>query len=112
MYNLKLITFAALLLACQVFAARITYSAYNKSGGINKTGNWENKAGGRIPDDKDEELLNDIGDWSDGKFTASQNARTGVIIVKAVEAAEDKTGATNLNNEAQQLVIQHIGQQG
>lgn len=112
MYNLKLITLAGLLLASQAIASRISYTAYNKSGGVNKSGNWETKAGGRIPDERDEEVTTDIGEWSNGRFSAAQNTRTGIIIVKALVDADDKTGATNLNNEAQQLVLQHVGQQG
>lgn len=109
---MKLITLAGLLLAGQVIASRITYTAWNKSGGVNKSGNWESKLGGRIPDEKDEEVISDIGAWSNGRFSASQNIRTGIIIVEALVKANDKTGATNLNIEAQQLVQQHIGQQG
>ncbi|KAH8694214.1 hypothetical protein BGW36DRAFT_430233 [Talaromyces proteolyticus] len=108
MYNLKFLTVAVFLLVSQVFAGRVTYTAYDKTGGISKKGKWEQKAGGSIPDDKDDDLIQNIGVWSSHQYTAARNARSGVIIVKAVQEGKNKNEATTLNNRGQQIVNEHI----
>ncbi|KAK7744643.1 hypothetical protein SLS53_003530 [Cytospora paraplurivora] len=104
------ITLAAILLAGDALASKISYACrYN---GKDLKGNAkvvsEQKAGGTIPDDKDNDVINNIGTWSSHKFSAKKNARTGIIIVTNATPADSKSAATTENNEAQQLVTQKI----
>lgn len=108
MYNLKLLSFAALMLATQVCAGRISYSTSYKQGGIRGDGATEQKAGGTIPDDKDDLVLDNIKDWSNDRFKAKRNIRSQVIIVSSKEKVDSKDEALTANNDAQQLVNQHI----
>lgn len=104
------LTIAAILLAGETLASKISYTAqYNgKDLKGNASVQTEKKAGGTIPDDKDDDVVNNIGTWSSHKFSAKKNARTGIIIVSNTTPAADKSTATNENNEAQQLVNKHI----
>ncbi|KAF9879061.1 hypothetical protein CkaCkLH20_03294 [Colletotrichum karsti] len=99
----------AALLACEAFASKITYACrYNGKDlqGKDKVVT-EQKAGGTIPDDKDDDVVNDIGKWSNNDFSAKKNARTGIVIVTNTKVAKNKAEATDQNNEAQQIVKKH-----
>ncbi|KAB8078492.1 hypothetical protein BDV29DRAFT_152610 [Aspergillus leporis] len=108
MHNLKLIALAAFLLVNEAFAARIAYWAWDKTGGLKKEGKWEQKNGGEIAEDKEKLLLDNIGTWSNHRFTANKNSRSNIIVVKAVDKTQDKSGATRLIQEAESIVRQHI----
>lgn len=103
------VALAALLLAGEALASKIAYACRYNGKGIDGKDRvvTEQKAGGTVPDDKDNDVLNDIGTWSSNKFSAKKNARTGIIIVTNTEVAADKSTATNENNEAQSLVKKH-----
>lgn len=108
MYAFKTLSFAFLLLAANVQAGRITYTCYNKTGGVKKDGLLEQKAGGNIPDDQEKVIVEGMHSWSDGKYTASINKRTKIVVVKCVEKAANKDAATKGINEQEQLVNSHI----
>lgn len=100
---------AAILLAGEALASKITYACRYNGKGLDGKDKMvtEQKAGGTIPDGKDNDVLNDIGTWSSNKFSARRNAATGIIIVTNTELAADKSTATDENNEAQSLVKKH-----
>ncbi|EDN91332.1 predicted protein [Sclerotinia sclerotiorum 1980 UF-70] len=108
MYAFKTLSLAFLLLVANVQAGKITYTCYNKTGGIKKDGLLEQKAGGTIPDDQVQVVEDGMKTWSHGKYTASVNKRTKILVVKCVEKVENKDLATAANNEQQQLVNSHI----
>ena len=108
MYGLKALSFATLLLASQVFASRVNYSMKYTEGGIEGNGGAEKKAGGRIDDSKDDLVLNNMEDWSNNKFTASQHAATKIITVKLVSSVKTSNEASDAVSEAQQLINQNI----
>ncbi|KAI9647026.1 hypothetical protein NHQ30_005028 [Ciborinia camelliae] len=108
MYAFKNLSFAFLLLAASVQAGKITYTCKDNTGGVDKTGRIETKAGGRIPDDQDQVVVDGMSEWSDGQFTASIHERTKTVIVKCVEGRANKNLATTANNEQEQLVNSHI----
>ncbi|ESZ93675.1 hypothetical protein SBOR_5941 [Sclerotinia borealis F-4128] len=108
MYALKTVSLAFLLLVANVQAGRITYTCYNKTGGIKKDGILEQKAGGTIPDDQVDVVVTGMHTWSGGKYTAAVNTKSNVLIVKCVNKAANKNLATAANNEQQQLVNSHI----
>ncbi|OJJ66432.1 hypothetical protein ASPBRDRAFT_49070 [Aspergillus brasiliensis CBS 101740] len=107
MQNLKLILLAAFFLLSEAFAVRISYWAYDKTGGLQKKGKYEQKNGGEIPDDKEDYLIQNIGTWSNHAYTAEKTVRN-IIVVKAVDKTQTKSGATHLIQVAESLVRQHI----
>lgn len=98
---------AAILLAGETLASRVNYvSSYN---GKNLQGKdevmKEKKAGGKIDDTKDAEVISNIGTWSNGKCSASQHAATKIITVTNTGGAlANKSDATTRNNECQSFV--------
>ncbi|CAD6440098.1 600589c3-efeb-4adc-b441-469ef6938a01 [Sclerotinia trifoliorum] len=108
MYAFKTLSLAFLLLVANVQAGKITYTCYNKTGGIKKDGLLEQKAGGTIPDDQVQVVEDGMKEWSNGKYAASVNKRTKILIVKCVEKVENKNLATAAINEQEQLVNKHI----
>ncbi|KAJ8068721.1 hypothetical protein OCU04_002420 [Sclerotinia nivalis] len=108
MYAFKTLSLAFLLLVANVQAGKITYTCYNESGGVKKDGLLEQKAGGTIPDDQVQVVEDGMKKWSDGKYTASVNKRTKILVVKCVDKVANKVLATAANNEQQQLVNSHI----
>ncbi|PWY82088.1 hypothetical protein BO70DRAFT_362034 [Aspergillus heteromorphus CBS 117.55] len=100
---MKLLSLAILLLVTEAIASKVSYSTKYTEGGISGKGANEVKAGGTIDDDKDDTVL-DIASWSENKFTAKRNARSGVIIVSKNGSVKTKSEATESNNEAQQAV--------
>ncbi|RAL67413.1 hypothetical protein DID88_008168 [Monilinia fructigena] len=91
-----------------VQAGRITYTCYNKTGGVKKDGLLEQKAGGNIPDDQEKVIVEGMHSWSNGKYTASVNKLTKIVVVKCHEKAATKDAATKAINEQEQLVNSHI----
>lgn len=108
MYAFKTISFAFLLLVANVQAGRISYTCYNKSGGVEKKGALEQKAGGSIPDDQEKVVVNGMHQWSNGKYTASISRVTKIVVVKCVDKVANKDFAAKANNEQEQLVNSHI----
>ncbi|QSZ35509.1 hypothetical protein DSL72_008379 [Monilinia vaccinii-corymbosi] len=83
MHAFKTSSFTFLLLAANVQAGRITYTCYNKPGGLKKEGVLEQKGGGSIPDDQEKFISN-------------------------VEKVANKKVTTMANNEQIKLVNSHI----
>ncbi|ODM21480.1 hypothetical protein SI65_02324 [Aspergillus cristatus] len=108
MLNSKALLLATLLLATQAIASRISYSTGYTTGGVNGHGGNEQKAGGTIPDNQDDLVLHNMGNWSHNRFQAHRNARSHVIIVSSVHRVKTKGEAASANNAAQQLVNQHV----
>lgn len=105
---MKFLPVAILLLATEALSSKISYSTGYKKGGINGKGGIENKAGGTIPDDKDNDVLEHMKKWSDDKFQAKRNDRTKIIIVSRIDKVDTKGEADDANNAAQQIVNKHI----
>lgn len=108
MYNLKLVSFATLMVATQVFASRINYTTEFTKGGSGGHGGSETKTS-QIPDIKDREVLKDVATWSNHRFEAKRNPLVPSIIqVTSVKKVQTKEEATKVNNEAYNLVEKHI----
>lgn len=108
MYNLKLVSFATLMVATQVFASRINYTTEFTKGGAGGHGGSETKTS-QIPDTKDQEVLKDVATWSNHRFEAKRNPLVPSIIqVTSVKKVQTKEDATKANNEAYNLVEKHI----
>lgn len=108
MYSLKLVSFATLMVATQVFASRINYTTDFTTGGAGGHGGSETKTS-QIPDIKDQEVLKDIATWSNNRFEAKRNPLvTSIIQVTTVKKVQTKKEATKANNEAYNLVETHI----
>ncbi|KAK2595206.1 hypothetical protein QQS21_007059 [Conoideocrella luteorostrata] len=105
---MKFLPVAVLFFALEVCASKISYSTGYKKGGIKNQGGIENKAGGTIPDNKDDDVLKKMGEWSSNEFKAKRNERSKVIIVSRVEKVENKGDAADANNKAQQIVNKHV----
>ncbi|MCJ1278048.1 hypothetical protein MMC21_005862 [Puttea exsequens] len=90
MFNLKVFFLAFLLLATNVLAARIRYNASFPHNGItDSTG----KNGGRIDDSKVQVIVDNIGSWSDNKYSATFRADLNLITVTNVNAAASSNDA-------------------
>lgn len=72
---------AVLLLATESIAVRVTYSFKYTEGGIDNHGGFTTKNGGTIPDDKEQSVIDNMGTWSDHKYTATKST-SGVNLVK------------------------------
>ena len=104
MLNLKLLLLAFLLLATDVFAARINYSASYKDGDkISHTS--KNK---EVPDDKEQLIVDNMRTWSDDKYEAHKNARVRLIQVTNLKDAASKGKASEEVQEMQKIVNDHI----
>merc|ERR1712113_36012 len=72
--TMKLLTVGIAFFIAGVLAdKKLTYSCYNKTGGVKKDGHNETKAGGTISDDLADKILDKMEDWSDDKYEAKQN---------------------------------------
>ncbi|PYI06299.1 hypothetical protein BO78DRAFT_116637 [Aspergillus sclerotiicarbonarius CBS 121057] len=107
MLNLKVFVVAALLLAGQAIAGRISYRTHYTTGNVDGNGGNDSKSGGRITDEQQEEILKNIGTWSDNRLTASVHEPTGLLTVTSPEV-ETKGQASTANQNAQHLIKQHI----
>jgi hypothetical protein len=105
---MKLLSLSLLFAASVLADKKITYSCYNKHGGVNKTGNNESKAGGSISDDLAEKLLEHMPAWSEHKYEAKQNRHNKTLVtVVCKEKAENKDKALEAIAEQQKIVGEH-----
>ncbi|KAB8300408.1 hypothetical protein EYC80_000586 [Monilinia laxa] len=81
---------------------------FQDTGGVKKDGLLEQKAGGSIPDDQEKVIVEGMHSWSSGKYTASVNRLTKIVVVKCHEKVATKDAATKAINEQEQLVNSHI----
>jgi hypothetical protein len=103
MFNLKVLLLASLLLATDVFAARINYSAkYTDGDKIARTSKLL-----EVPDDKEQLILDDMGKWSDNKYSASKSKYNFIQVINA-EPAASKGKASEEVQEMQSIVNQNI----
>lgn len=108
MYNLKLLSFAALLAASQAFAAQVSYSTVFTKGGADGHGGTESKKG-VIPNNKTQDVVHDLGTWSNHRFEAKLSpAILQSVLVTSVKKVQTKDEAVKANNEAQSLIEKHI----
>ncbi|KAI9722707.1 MAG: hypothetical protein M1812_001638 [Candelaria pacifica] len=103
MYKLNVLLMAFLLLATNVFAARINYSAKYKDG--DKTSRTSKNA--NVPDDKEQDILDNMKSWSNDKYTASKS-KFNIIQVINVEEAASKGKASEEVQDMQSIVSKHI----
>ena len=104
MFNLKVLLLAFLLLATNVFAARINYSAKYKDG--DKTQRTSKNA--NVPDDKEQSILDNMKTWSDNKYEAHKSTRVNIIQVTNIVEAASKGKASEEVQDMQQIVNDHI----
>jgi len=101
--NLRVLLLAFLLLATDVFAGRISYTAkYTIGGNMQRTSKLAN-----VPNDKEQLIIDNMGAWSDNKYTAS-HSKHNMVLVTNVEAAASKGQASEEVQEMQTIVNQHI----
>ena len=83
MLKAQVLLLAALLLATNVLAGRISYSAsYTNGDKTQRTQKLSN-----VPDDKDDLIVDNMQTWSDGKYTASVSRHNIVVVANVVGAA-------------------------
>ena len=103
MLNLKVLLLAFLLLASNVFAGRINYSAKYKDGDkISRTSKNAN-----VPDDKEQDIIDHMREWSDNKYEAGKS-RHNIIQVTNIEIAESKGEASEEVKDMQHIVNKNI----
>ena len=103
MFNFKVLLLAFLLLATDVFAARINYSAkYHDGKKISRT-----SKNAEVPDDKEQLILDKMKEWSDDKYEASKS-KHNIIQVTNVEVAASKGKASEEVQDMQHIVHEHI----
>ena len=103
MFKSKVLLLAVLLLATDVFAARINYSAkYTDGDRISRTSKNAN-----VPDDKEQSILDNMKTWSNDKYTATKT-RHGIIQVANVEPAASKGKASEEVQDMESIVRKNI----
>ena len=106
---MKLLSLSLLLFAASALAdKKLTYSCYNKHGGVDKKGNNESKAGGSISDALGDNILEHIKTWSHHKYEAKQNRRNkDLITIVCKDKADSKDQALEAIAEQQKIVAEH-----
>lgn len=101
MLNVKVLLLAFLLLATNVLAVRVTYSA--KFTG-QKVGERTSKLA-TVEDDKGEQIVEKMGTWSNGKYTAKKSgSAANMITVTNVVEAPSKGAANDMVQDMQHIV--------
>ncbi|KAI4128810.1 MAG: hypothetical protein LQ347_004031 [Umbilicaria vellea] len=103
MFHSKVLLLSILLLASDVFAARINYSAKYKDG--DKIARTSKNA--QVPDDKEQSILDHMKTWSGDKYEATKS-KFNFIQVTNVEAAASKGKASEEVQEMQSIVAKNI----
>ena len=102
MFNLKVLLFAVFLLASDVFAGRINYSAKYKVGKeIKRT-----SKNGVVPDGTEDAIVAGMAQWSGGAYSASLSKHGFVQVVNAAAAAS-KGAASGQVQQMETIVRQH-----
>ncbi|KAI9703696.1 MAG: hypothetical protein M1836_007466 [Candelina mexicana] len=103
MFKLNVLMMVFLLLTANVFAARINYSAKYKVGDkIERT-----SKNGEVPDDKEDDIIKNMKDWSNNKYSASKS-KLNIIQVINAEPAASKGKASEEVQDMQSIVNKHI----
>lgn len=103
MFISKVVLLAFFLLAIDVFAARVVYSAKYKVLGEVK----REKKNANVPDHKEQSVLDNMKSWSDKKYDAEKSRHNMVLVVNA-EPAEAKGKANDEVQEMQSMVNKNI----
>ncbi|CZT21318.1 uncharacterized protein RCC_07182 [Ramularia collo-cygni] len=87
----------------------LTYSCYNKTGGINKNGNNESKLAGKVSEDFADKIEDKMEDWSDGKYEAKKKSigRNTITIVCKNGGVDTKQQALDAVSDQQRIVNSH-----
>ena len=103
MFHSKVLFLAFLLLATNVFATRINYSAkYHDKDKIART-----SKNAEVPDHKEQLILDNMATWSDNKYNAAKS-KHNVIQVTNAEPAASKGKASEEVQEMQSIVSKNI----
>lgn len=106
-YNqLLLALFGLLALASNVFAARVSYVGRYSQGIGGKPGRTTRAQ--QISDDHVKPILNNMSSWSGGKYSASQNAKTGIVVIQNVNEVQTQAQANNVVQDQVALVCNKI----
>lgn len=110
MFNIRVFLLAILLLATEAWAVNMQYTAkYNGKDLKGKEATMtEKKAGGSLTDAEGEEVIKNMGTWSNNKFKATKSRVANIITVVNTSNAANKNEATSEVNEAQQLVNKNV----
>ena len=104
MLGSQIYLFAFLLLAADTLGARLQYTAKYKVGDeIKRT----NTAAGDITDEKGENIVEHMKEWSDNKYSASKLKRGGIYAVINVEPAASKGKASEEIQEMRSIVAKN-----
>ncbi|KAJ6783489.1 hypothetical protein PWT90_10618 [Aphanocladium album] len=105
---MKFLATAILLLATEAVATRVAYSFSFTEGGIEGKGGKTTKNGKSIPDDKEQSVIDHIGEWSDHKYAATKSGK-GVNLITVTNVHPPKTSgeAKDQLADAQKIVIKH-----
>jgi len=109
MVNLSTLLVQALWLAAQVTAIRIQYVARHE-GFPGRT----SKLAGELDDDVGQRIIDEIGQWSGGRYEAAENRHGGMMTVRPAGngVAASKAEATGLIEDMQRVVNGNIGGRG
>ncbi|KAI0896647.1 hypothetical protein F4806DRAFT_465280 [Annulohypoxylon nitens] len=102
MFNMKVVLFAFLLLAADVFAARINYSAkYHDGKKVART-----SKNGEVADAVAQSILTEMHTWSGGAYQAGMS-KYGFIQVVNTQVAASKGAASTQVQNMQALIHAH-----
>ncbi|KAJ3476020.1 hypothetical protein NLG97_g9264 [Lecanicillium saksenae] len=107
---MKFFTTALLLLITEAVATRVAYSMGFTEGGVEGKGGVTTKNGKKpIPDDKEESLIEHMGNWSDNKFKATKSTSgVNLVTITNVHKPKHSSEAKDQLEEAQKIVNKHM----
>ncbi len=106
MFKSNVFLLAFLLFAANTFAARLVFWADYKQG-TGPSDHTSKMSPKGVPDDKEDDVVNKIGEWSDGKYTAKKN-RLNIITIKNKDIAKDRDAATDLIKDMEKVYRAHV----
>lgn len=106
---MKLLSVGLLFFASGALALdyKLTYSCYNKNGGVDGKGNNEAKAAGKVDDDLADKIEDKMGEWSEDKYQGKKNTIRHTITVVCKEKVDSKPAALNAIEEQMRIVKEH-----
>lgn len=109
MYSFKLLSLTSLMVATQVVASRLDYTTEFLKGGPNGTGGSTTSIGRVIPFSKDQEVLSQVGNWSNHSLEARRHPKIReVVVIHTVKKVPTPEDAYKANDNAQALVEKHV----
>ncbi|KAJ6784473.1 hypothetical protein PWT90_02891 [Aphanocladium album] len=108
---MKVLNLAIAFLATGVIASRIKYYMRFTEGGIDGNGSSKDKAGGKIDDKHDDDVVNKMGEWSDNKYKAVKSGIVrNLITISLVKDVRTINEAVDAIADAQHILHSHINE--